>query len=141
MEVVQSGIKIMLISRLKIHIRALAWIVINDASRENGTMEMIPNSEDWELEYIQSVNSDHHISAINVDESIKENVEVEAGGLVFFNYGILHCTRANTTNHARAGLAYHFLSQDAKHKGSKSKPVIVSGNNCSYGLREYGESY
>lgn len=119
------------------------WIAIHDASRENGTMEMIPNSESVELEYAQSTGSDHHITAQNVDETGKVYVETAAGGCVFFNFGILHCTRANTTDKERAGLAYHFVAQEAAKASADGKAhpahvVIVSGRDCSGGENEYG---
>ena len=103
-------------------------------------MEMIPNSEDLGLEYKRSNGSDHHITAIGVDETHATPVEVEAGGLVFFNFGILHCTRANDTDRDRAGLAYHFLAQDGLPASTAGREAtIISGAGCTGGEKEYGE--
>ncbi|MBK9055085.1 MAG: phytanoyl-CoA dioxygenase family protein [Chloroflexi bacterium] len=35
-----------------------------------------------------------------------------AGSVIFFNFGILHCTRDNLSDQDRAALVYHFLQAD-----------------------------
>jgi ectoine hydroxylase len=115
------------------------WIAIHDANRNNGTMEMIPNSENLRYEYERSKGSDHHITAIGVDETRKVYAEVNAGGVIFFNFGILHCTRANTTETERAALAYHFIAQGAEPQNKPKKIVVVSGKENTGGLNEYGQ--
>ena len=121
------------------------WTALNDASRANGTMEMIPRSENMNVSYERSQGSDHHMVARNVDESAKEYVEVKAGGCVFFNWGILHCTRANTTEDDRTGLAYHFVSEEGRnYQGINIIPeqiICVNGVEYSAGKNELGESY
>jgi ectoine hydroxylase-related dioxygenase (phytanoyl-CoA dioxygenase family) len=44
------------------------------------------------------------------DEAVA--IELPAGGAAFFNYGIAHSTKPNTTERERAGLASHFLHAD-----------------------------
>jgi ectoine hydroxylase-related dioxygenase (phytanoyl-CoA dioxygenase family) len=89
------------------------WIAVHDATKANGTMNIIPRSHIRLEEHERDLNSDHHIHVPKVDESKAVTVELKAGGVLFFNFGILHCTRANTTDRERAGLALHFINQDS----------------------------
>lgn len=88
------------------------WIAVHAATRANGTMHIIPRSHGHLARHERDPGSDHHIHAPQVDESQALPIELPAGGVLFFNFGILHCTRANHTDHARAGLALHFANQD-----------------------------
>ena len=79
------------------------WIAVNDASLANGTMQLIPHKHHEVLEHVRDGGSDHHVTcAAVVDESTAIPAEVKAGGVIFFNYGVPHCTKANTTDGDRA---------------------------------------
>ena len=60
----------------------------------------------------------------------------------FFAYGTPHCTRANTTDRERAGVALHFLTQQAAQgaKGgyAQDKRPLLTGRDATGGKREYG---
>lgn len=88
------------------------WTAIHDATLENGTIEVATgHHEQGVFEHERDGTSDHHITcASHIDESKAKPIELKAGGVVFFNYNMPHCTRANDTDTARAGLAYHFLA-------------------------------
>jgi hypothetical protein len=83
--------------------------------------------------------SDHHIRCV-VDERDAVPVELAAGGVLFFNFGVAHCTKANATDRDRAGLALHFLRTDAIPPGATfGHPVPhLAGPEASGGAREYG---
>jgi len=115
------------------------WTALHDASRSNGTFEMIPGSHKEVIEHQRDMGSNHHIQACGVDESKAVPVEVKAGGVVFFNYGIAHCTKANNTDKPRAGLAYHFLRRDHIDSTRAGSAVFVRGPEATGGLKEEGE--
>lgn len=117
------------------------WVAVHDASVANGTMHIVPGSYKRQYEHERDPGSDHHITC-KVDEESEEilPVEMEAGGVLFFNYGTAHCTKANITDTARAGLALHFLkSEYVEHVGgfNAGNPVL-SGPNYSGGREECG---
>jgi len=88
------------------------WIALHDATRANGTMRILPGSHRQELAHRRDGGSDHHITCADaVDETKAHYVELPAGGVLFFNYGVAHATGANTTERERAGLALHFIQQ------------------------------
>lgn len=86
------------------------WIAVHDANRANGTMRFIPRSHLRTWAHERDGGSDHHITCMKeIDDREEVLVEVPAGGVAFFNYGVAHSTRANTTERERAGLALHFM--------------------------------
>jgi ectoine hydroxylase-related dioxygenase (phytanoyl-CoA dioxygenase family) len=72
------------------------------------------------------------------DESAAVPVEVEAGGVIFFSYGVAHRTGANQTDRERAGLAFHFLHAD-HIRGDKNKSdfIRLRGDGATAGVSEY----
>jgi phytanoyl-CoA hydroxylase len=116
------------------------WVALHDASRENGTMHVIPGSHARLEEHVRDPGSDHHIHAPVVPEELAVPIELPAGGVLFFDWGTLHCTRANTTAHARAGLALHFRNGNFINEHFYGDPTIVplTGEKASDGVAEYG---
>jgi phytanoyl-CoA hydroxylase len=117
------------------------WIALHDATIANGTMNMIPGVYDQKFEHERDSGSDHHIT-FKADEDKAVACELAAGGAIFFNFGVPHCTRANTTEKERAGLAYHFLRTDfvpdRVSTGPRKDLIHVAGPEASGGLNEYG---
>lgn len=115
------------------------WIALHDANLLNGTLHVIPNSHRMEFDHARDPESDHHIH-IELVEGTEVPVEIEAGGAVFFNYGTAHATKRNESQHARAGLAYHFLNTDCPlRQQSPFSLVKITGDEASGGREEYGE--
>ena len=123
------------------------WTAVHVANRANGTLRVIPDSFNQELEHKRDPDSDHHIRCWP-DEEKAVTVELPAGGVVFFAYGTPHATGANTTDRERAGVALHFLNANVSSKAVGGfepgvRPVLSggesSGGESSGGEREYGE--
>lgn len=117
------------------------WIALHDATIANGTMHMIPGVYRQKFEHERDGGSDHHIT-FKAEEDKAVPCELVAGGAIFFNFGVPHCTRANTTDKERAGLAYHFLRTDFVpdriSTGPRKDLNHVTGPEASGGLNEYG---
>lgn len=113
------------------------WIALHDATIANGTLHVIPRSFAMSFAYERDLGSDHHIMLKDADEENAVPAELKAGGCVFFNYGMAHCTKENKTDKERAGLAYHFYN--ANHKARLTEQVVhVTGSEATGGVREYG---
>lgn len=122
------------------------WIAIHDASRANGTMKIIPGSNRREFAHERDPGSDHHITCAKViDDREAFHVEMPAGGVLFFNFGIAHATGGNRTDSDRAGLALHYVREhamvDSPHhflngKHHASRRVVTGGDG---GAAIFGE--
>lgn len=119
------------------------WVALHDASVANGTMHIVPGSFTKQFEHDRDMSSDHHIHC-EVDEETETvlPVEIDAGGVLFFNYGTAHCTKGNHTDADRAGLALHFLRADHRESisGFGDCNPYLAGPSYSRGEKEYGEN-
>lgn len=114
------------------------WIALHDANLANGTLHVIPRSHLESFAHERDLGSDHHIT-FHADDSRAVPIMLPAGGAVFFNYGTGHGTKANNTDHERAGLAFHFLNTAYVASGRLTDGVIhVTGPQATGGEREYG---
>ena len=84
------------------------WTSLQDATIENGTMRVIPGSHRQAVNHARDPRSDSLIHA-QVDESRAIAIELRAGDALFFNFGLLHCTRDNRSQHSRCAVALHFV--------------------------------
>lgn len=120
---------------------AALWTAVHEATIANGTMHVIPGSFRESYPHSRDNDSDHHIRCWP-DEGRAVPVELPAGGALFFAYGVAHCTRGNTTEHERAGVALHFLNAGVAseaHGGfAPGKRPLLSGPDATGGEREYG---
>ena len=115
------------------------WIAIDDTSVENGTMRLIPQSHKGMRDHRRDFNSDHFITcADSVDESLAVPVEVKAGGVAFFNFGVVHCTKDNQSDKDRAGLALHFAETDIVSYNHAQDRPLIRGVDATNGVKEYG---
>jgi ectoine hydroxylase-related dioxygenase (phytanoyl-CoA dioxygenase family) len=117
------------------------WTAVHDATLANGTLSVIPGSFRVQYEHSRDPHSDHHIRCYPPEEQAVP-VELPAGGVVFFCYGTAHCTRANTTDRERAGVAIHFLNAamtgEAQNGFALDERTYLTGPRATGGQREYG---
>ena len=117
------------------------WTAVHDATIANGTIHVIPGSFQTAYPHSRDPYSDHHIRCYPPEEDAVA-IELPAGGVAFFAYGVAHCTLANRTNKERAGVALHFIngSMDATAKSGfpLGKRPYLTGEKASGGLNEHG---
>ncbi len=117
------------------------WVAVHDATLANGTLHVIPNLFAGLLEHTRDPMSDHHIRCYPPEEN-QVPVELEAGGVVFFCYGVPHCTKGNKTGKDRAGAAFHFLHVDFAKNDLVSEDrdcrPYLTGPKATGGIKEYG---
>jgi len=118
------------------------WTALHAATVANGTMHVIPGSHRETFAHERDPNSDHHIRMV-VDDARGVPIELPAGGVLFFIYGIAHCTKANNTDRERAGLALHFLNAGFIPGEAKWPPAtpLLSGPDADGGAGVYGEDF
>ena len=123
------------------------WIAVHDATRTNGTLRFILRSHLRIWAHERDGDSDHHIPcAKEIDPAEEVLVEVPAGGVAFFNYGVAHSTGPNNTERERAGLALHFMlgsNVALEDRHFSEQPVTsyrwLSGPLCNGGKSYHGE--
>ena len=111
------------------------WTAIHAATVANGTMHVIPRGDAELLAHERDGGSNHHVKC-EVDETRAVPIELPAGGVLFFNYAVPHCTKGNSTDRERAGLALHFLREDAIVR-PEEKLAVLTGPNSSHGVKEF----
>ena len=92
-----------------------AWIAIDDATRENGCLRIIPGSHTSGYLYPQRAHGnddefDFTPESYGFDESDEVVVEVKAGTVVFFNGYLLHRSTRNRSNIYRRVLVSHYMN-------------------------------
>jgi phytanoyl-CoA hydroxylase len=117
------------------------WTALHDATVDNGCMHVVPRSHVSLRRHERDPGSDHHIFAPDVRDDEAVPIELPAGGVLLFNWGILHCTKGNRTDRPRAGLALHFYNADKADEHYWKDPVCVrlTGPGATGGVAEYGE--
>lgn len=98
------------------------WTAVHDATRANGTLKVVPRAYGQALEHRRDPESNHHIRCWP-DEAAAVDVEVPAGGVIFFCYGTPHATGGNRTEHERAGVALHYLRADQSFSAEGGYPA------------------
>ena len=117
------------------------WIAIHDANVENGCLHVIPGSHRESYDHYRDPLSDHHIRC-DPPEHRAVPVELKAGGVVFFCYGVAHCTKTNLSDEDRAGVALHFLHNnygglEIWEKEKTTRPML-RGPRATGGEAEFG---
>ncbi len=117
------------------------WTAVHAANVANGTLHVIPGSFRETYEHRRDPDSDHHLRCYPPEERAMP-VELPAGGVVFFAYGVAHRTGANPTDKERAGVAFHFINgavdQEAQGGFPRGRRPPLTGPEASGGLNEYG---
>jgi len=132
------------------------WIPIHKSNKENGTLKVVrgfAKANDYEngtpLPHTRDGTSDHHVTCKDyIDAHHKDDIvdiELDVGGVAFFNNNVPHATGPNLTDSPRAAVAYHFLNmnhfkerQFPLPEGTEYVTPIVIGPNCTDGRKEYG---
>jgi ectoine hydroxylase-related dioxygenase (phytanoyl-CoA dioxygenase family) len=114
---------------------------VHDANVANGTIHVIPGSYREAYEHSRDPYSDHHIRCYP-PEANAIPLELPAGGVAFFGYGVAHGSKANKTDHERAGIAHHFINAAMDGHASSGfevgKRPHLSGPQATGGEREHG---
>jgi phytanoyl-CoA hydroxylase len=104
------------------------WIALEQASVENGCLWMHPGSHRRGVLYRTAPHSDprfDYSEEAQIEPLDREGgvpVELEAGGVAFFNGYVLHRSLNNRTNGSRRALVYHYMSAQSLLPWALGKP-------------------
>lgn len=124
------------------------WIALDDATVENGCLEVIPGSHAAGVIYPTEGQTDprYDVSPQSVQYPYGEDdyvpVPVAAGGAIFFNGYLLHRSQANRSSSFRRAFANHYMSAssmlpwtndgrfpDISGEGDNRDVVLVAGTD------------
>jgi len=111
------------------------WIALHESTLANGTLEIVPSS------HMTSHLDNPSRRPDEEEEGRRVAAEMPAGGVAFFNFGVLHCTRDNQTEAPRAAAVFHFLNGEYPPDEASlafGRRIPLSGPEASGGQREYG---
>ncbi|MDQ3468432.1 MAG: phytanoyl-CoA dioxygenase family protein [Actinomycetota bacterium] len=99
---------------------AAAWIALDDATRENGALWVIPGSHRngvlWPMgphDRDDEFDPGHEAHDFPFEESQAVSCEVPAGGVVFFSGYLLHRSFRNRSTGFRRALVNHYMSAES----------------------------
>lgn len=122
------------------------WIALDDVTKDNGCMWVVPGSHRESYEHYCDLTTDHLLRT-DVQEEHAVPIELKAGQCLFFEFGTLHQTKTNTTSSHRRALAIHFSKTDAVSseptwlQREKKFIPILRGRGCTDGVEEFGISF
>jgi ectoine hydroxylase-related dioxygenase (phytanoyl-CoA dioxygenase family) len=101
------------------------WIPLHEATIANGTMHVIPGSHRAAIAHAKTAGTYlQHAEA--VDEAAAVPIELAVGAALFFNNGVLHCTKDNRSDLPRAAFALHYVNGDHARPGTLGEtPRII----------------
>ncbi len=108
------------------------WIAIDDATRENGCLYVIPGSHRpgylyQQRDHRRPTEFDFAGESYGFDESKEVAVEVTAGSVVFFNGYLLHRSRRNCAKTYRRALVNHYMTAQSLLPWADAEGQIKDG--------------
>ena len=92
------------------------WLAIDDATKENGCMGVLPGSHRNGFTEYEEMGSDHRIFNQEIRQSIDENdivwFELSQGHYSLHDSRIIHGAHANTSDHRRTGYTMRYFNTD-----------------------------
>jgi ectoine hydroxylase-related dioxygenase (phytanoyl-CoA dioxygenase family) len=105
-----------------------AWMALDDCDEENGCMQVVPGSQNWDL--LCTVKADTTQSFTDVTVPLPEGehtapVVMKAGDVLFFNGQLVHGSFPNTSSDRfRRSLIAHYIVGEAKKVGEFYHPAL-----------------
>jgi len=124
---------------------ATAWLALSDSTPENGCMRVIPGSHrEPLLPQIETYAPDNALSrgqeiAVEVDERRAVDIVLRPGEMSLHHIGIVHGSKANTSNKPRIGLAVRYITPDVKQEGPERQIALLVRGVDTYGHYDLAE--
>lgn len=110
------------------------WLAIDEATHDNGCVELIPGSHRKIYPLIPSppdvMDGFPQIADPRTfDESAAVSMRLEPGQFFLFNERTLHRSKPNTTPHRRLGIAMRYIPTLVRVLDPGDRPILVSGED------------
>ena len=100
-------------------VNVAVWLAIDDATVENGCLQVVAGSHGAYLPHIPRTHAYEFDATADIPDSAKKkavNVELKAGQFILFHKQLLHHSAANASNKRRLGLAMRYTVPGVKVK-------------------------
>lgn len=116
-----------------------AWIALSESTRANGCVRIVPGTHRAPL-LPQRETADPHNAlsrgqeiAVQVDEALAVDLELQPGELSLHHVGIVHGSKPNSSDKPRIGIAVRYLSPEVRQDGSERQFAILARGADLYG--------
>ncbi len=127
---------------------ATCWIALDDATVENGCMQVIPGSHKWKLDFhrdeVDNDDPDWVLKRPEVEANAASKAEhclMKAGHCHFHHCLTLHGSFANTTNHPRRSYILHLMPGNTRRVGDSWNLRMARVEDVPVGEVVQGASY
>ena len=107
-----------------------AWIAIDDVDAENGGLQVVPGSHNYNLACPESEMADAEKSFTNVGVRLQDGMEtsqtvMKAGDVLFFHGSMVHGSGPNySQERTRRSLIFHYVPQNSVEIGRFYLPLL-----------------
>ena len=105
-----------------------AWLALDDCDEENGCLQMVPGSQNWEILCTTAADIQDSFTEITVElpaDTRSEPLIMKAGDVAFFNGQVVHGSFPNTSqDRFRRALIGHYIMGEAEKVYRYYHPVL-----------------
>jgi non-heme Fe2+,alpha-ketoglutarate-dependent halogenase len=116
-----------------------AWIALTASTKKNGCLRVVPGTHCGELLPQRETYAETNMLsrgqeiAVEVDEAQAVDLELQPGEFSLHHVGIVHGSRANSSDRPRFGIAVRYISPDVVQQHSERDMVLLARGADRYG--------
>jgi chlorinating enzyme len=122
------------------------WLAIDDSTRENGCMRVIPRTHDNGFSEYEPVDRENHVFSSRIkagqfDETTAVDLELRSGECHLHHARLIHGSNANTSDRRRCGYTMRYMSTHVKFlpDARRSRHQIYLARGRDHAGNEYGD--
>ncbi|KAB7892666.1 phytanoyl-CoA dioxygenase family protein [Poseidonibacter ostreae] len=126
--------------------KIIVWMALDDVTKENGTVQVIPGShKEGHLPW-HRVDGETHHDRVNIEyvEKKKDKIiyaELEAGDVLLFNMLVLHGSDEIHTDRPRRVFRCSYQSMEKKIFTPRQSPIVMRGGSPEFLAKYYNNPY
>lgn len=134
------------ISRPHEPLKIIVWMALDDVTKENGTVQVIPGSHKQGHLPWHRVNGETHHDRVNIEFVEKDRdkiiyAELEAGDVLLFNMLVLHGSDEVHTDTPRRVYRCSYQSMEKKVFTPRQSPIVMRGGSPEFLEKCYSKPY
>jgi len=134
------------ISRIHEPLKVIVWMALDNVSKENGTVQVIPGSHNYGHLPYHVVQGETHHDRVNMEfvERDREKiiyVNLEAGDVLLFNMLVLHGSDEVHSDQPRRVFRCSYQSMEEQIYTPRQSPIVMRGGHPSFLAEEYSKKY
>lgn len=132
------------ISRIHEPLKIIVWMAIDDVSKENGTVQVIPGSHNYGHLPYHVVQGETHHDRVNMEIIEKDKdkiiyVNLKAGDVLLFNMLVLHGSDEVHTDQPRRVFRCSYQSMQEQIYTPRQSPIVLRGGSPEFLAEHYNK--